>query len=148
RDAGLVRRVHVGALLEQKRDAFRARVKRSQDERRVALRVAGIHVRAVVEQLTDGLRIRSSDRRDQLGRNRRCRAPVAGANRSRRERLELGKTREQKNRDSDVREAFSVAFPTMHGATPLQRWEKSAGATYPETAQGRSQGNSPLPVKT
>jgi hypothetical protein len=26
--------------------------------------------------------------------------------------------------------------------------EKSAGATYPETAQGRSQGNSPLPVKT
>ena len=50
----------------------RARVERGEDQRRVALRVAGIHVRAGLDQLADGLRVRVSDRRGQGGRHRRC----------------------------------------------------------------------------
>jgi hypothetical protein len=86
RDVGLVRRVRVGAPFEQDRDAPRTRVERRQDQRRVALRVAGVHVRAVVEHLADGSRVRIPDGPDQDGRDRTSLGPVAGANRSRRER--------------------------------------------------------------
>src|SRR5262249_36909755 len=113
--------------------AFRARVERSQNERRVALRVAGIHVRAVVEQLADDSHVPISDRRDQISRNRLGLTLVAGANRWRRRRWGLGPTREQKNRDSQAREQNDrdsqaretlVTFPTTHDATPLRDGER------------------------
>src|SRR5262249_19230766 len=119
----------VDAFLEQKGNALRARVERGQDERRVALRVAGVHVRAVVEQLADGWRVRISDRRDQIGPHRLGPTRLAGASRSRGSRAEPGPTREQKgresnareqnHRDSDARETV-VTFRTTHEATPLQ----------------------------
>src|SRR5262249_1380774 len=128
------RRVHAGAFVEQKGNALRAGVERSQNERRVALRVAGVHVRAVVEQLANDLRVRFSDRRDQISRNRPGLTLVAGPNRWRRSRWGLGPTPEQKDRDpatcdqddrhSNARETL-VTFPTMHEATPTQDGEMS-----------------------
>lgn len=50
--------------------------------------------------------------------NRLPLALAAGANRWRRKRLELGKANEQKDRDAQIRDAFSVAFPTIHETTP------------------------------
>jgi hypothetical protein len=54
--------------------------------------------------------------------------------------LELGKTREQKNRDSHLRRAFSVGLPTMHKGTPIQNEEKPVHlccATTPLTRNGK-----------
>src|SRR5262249_8507584 len=130
--ARLVRRVHVGAFLDQSFKAFRARVERSQNERRVALRVAGIHVRAVVEQLADSLRGRISAPREQGGCDRPWLTLFAGVDRARRRRWEPGPTCGQKNRDSNAGEQNNrdsqaretlVTFPTTHDATPLRDWE-------------------------
>src|SRR5262249_37452117 len=116
--------------VHQQFKALRGGVERSQDERRVALRITGVHVGTVVEQLADGLLVRISDRRDQLGNNRPCLTLVTGADRGRRSRWGLGHARgeqnnrgsdgsEQGDRDSDGSETH-VTLPTTHKATPIQ----------------------------
>src|SRR5262249_39569737 len=117
------------------------------NERRVALCVASMHVGAVVEQVADGLRVCISDRPDQGGPGRLCLTLIAGANRSRRKKWELGPSRQLKNsdslaqeqqkRDDDAQETL-VTYRTTHDATPIQgirnKSALASGATTPPDA--------------
>src|SRR5262249_54864333 len=64
--------VHVGTLLDEQLDALGTGVDRGQQERRIAVRVAGVRVDASVELRSDGVRVAIADRLGQLRGERRC----------------------------------------------------------------------------
>jgi hypothetical protein len=106
-----------------------------------------MHVGAFVEKVADGLRVCISERPDQGSPGRFCLMLIAGANRSRRKKWELGPSRQLKNRDCYAQEQQNrdchaqetlVTYRTTHDATPIQgirnKSALASGATTPPDA--------------